>query len=93
MADYGKRTRLVLVLASGASVAAAARKLGCARQTVFRRLQAPDFRRAVAQARGQIAGPTCWKSSRHCLLDCGKGRQGEVKVLNGGLTPLIRIRR
>lgn len=64
----GEHTRLVPALASGASVAAAARKLGCARQTVFRRLQDPEFRRAVAQARGQIAARTTSMLARTSTL-------------------------
>jgi hypothetical protein len=56
MAHQGKHTGLILALAAGASAAAAARKSGCSRATVFRCLQKPKFRRAVAQARGQVLG-------------------------------------
>jgi hypothetical protein len=52
--DNNMQTRLILALAAGANAAAAAKKAGCSRRTVFRRLGEPDFRRAVAQARGQI---------------------------------------
>jgi hypothetical protein len=49
-----KEARLVLALAAGSSAAKAARKAGCSRATVFRRLQDPDFCRAVSRSRGQI---------------------------------------
>jgi hypothetical protein len=49
-----KEARLVLALAAGANTTAAARKAGCSRRTVFRRLQDPSFCRAVGAARGQI---------------------------------------
>ena len=54
MADYDTEMQLVLALASGASVAAAARKTGCSVRTVFRRLDDDGFRRRVARARGRI---------------------------------------
>ena len=49
-----KEARLVLALAAGANATAAARRAGCSRRTVFRRLQDPHFCRAVGAARGQI---------------------------------------
>ena len=49
-----KEARLVLALAAGANATAAARRAGCSRRTVFRRLQDPSFCRAVGTARGQI---------------------------------------
>jgi len=54
VSDYDKETQLVLALAAGASVAAAARKMGCSARTVFRRLEDEAFRRQVAAARGRI---------------------------------------
>jgi hypothetical protein len=54
MFRLGQETRLVLALAAGACAAAAARKAGCSRRTVFRRLKDPEFVRAVGRARGQI---------------------------------------
>ncbi len=49
-----KEARLVLALAAGANATVAARRAGCSRATVFRRLQDADFCRAVGKARGQI---------------------------------------
>jgi hypothetical protein len=49
-----QEVRLVLALAAGASASAAAKRAGCSRRTVFRRLEDAEFRRAVARARGQI---------------------------------------
>ena len=49
-----KEARLVLALAAGANATSAARRAGCSRATVFRRLQDADFCRAVGKARGQI---------------------------------------
>ena len=54
MAQNHKETRMILALAAGATGAAVAKKAGCSRRTVFRRMQDPQFRAAVAQARGQI---------------------------------------
>ena len=83
----GEHTRLVPALASGASVAAAARKLGCARQTVFHRLQDPDFRRAVAQARGQIAARTTSMLARTSTLAVRTLR----KLLEDGTADVIEL--
>jgi hypothetical protein len=49
-----KEARLVLALAAGANATSAARRAGCSRATVFRRLQDADFCRAVSKSRGQI---------------------------------------
>jgi phage terminase small subunit len=54
MIREGKEARLVLALAAGANATVAARKAGCSRRTVFRRLKDPEFVRAVGRARGQI---------------------------------------
>jgi hypothetical protein len=54
MSDHEKDMQLVLALAAGASVAAAARKMDCSARTVFRRLEDDGFRRQVAKARGRI---------------------------------------
>ena len=63
-----RRLELVLALAAGANPAAAAKKAGCSRRTVFRRLSEPDFRRAVAQARGQILSRTTAMLARTSTL-------------------------
>jgi hypothetical protein len=52
--ERGKEVRLVLALAAGLTGTAAAKKAGCSRRTVFRRQQDPEFRSAVARARGQV---------------------------------------
>jgi hypothetical protein len=54
MSRARKEARLVLALAAGANCTVAARRAGCSRRTVFRRLQDPHFCRAVGAARGQI---------------------------------------
>jgi transposase-like protein len=54
VSDYDKEMLLVLALASGASVAAAARKTGCSARTLFRRLEDEAFRRQIARARTQL---------------------------------------
>ncbi len=54
MIRLGKETRLVFALAAGACATVAARKAGCSRRTVFRRLKDPEFLRAVGARRGQI---------------------------------------
>ena len=45
---------LRLALASGATVAQAAEKAGCSPRTVYRRLDAPGFRQAVANLRSEM---------------------------------------
>lgn len=49
-----KDVLLASAIASGASNSAAARKLGISRATVKRRLHDPNFRRIIADLRGEI---------------------------------------
>lgn len=61
MAGNGRQNAdsvLIAALASGATVAAAAKQAGVAERTVYRRLEDADFRRQVHEARGEILART-----------------------------------
>ena len=47
-------TSLIAALAGGATVKAAAKSAGLGRRTAYRRLEDPDFRRRVAEARREM---------------------------------------
>src|SRR5215213_2822305 len=47
---------LVAALAAGATKQEAARLAGVGERTIYRRLEDPDFRRRVDQARGELVG-------------------------------------
>jgi hypothetical protein len=49
-----KDTTLALALASGTSIADAATKIGVCRQTVYRKLEEPDFARLVCEFRDKL---------------------------------------
>jgi hypothetical protein len=53
-ATPSKNLELALILATGASVSAAAEKLGVARSTVHRKLRMPVFRQLVAELRSEL---------------------------------------
>ena len=53
-ATPGKNSEIALILATGASVSAAAEKLGLARSTIHRKLRKPAFRKLVAELRSQL---------------------------------------
>jgi hypothetical protein len=48
--------QLILALAAGATVREAAEQAGIGERTAHRRLADADFRRAVSEARGRLAG-------------------------------------
>jgi hypothetical protein len=103
VARNGKKSgdgKLILALASGCSVPRAARKAGVSLRTAYRRLEDPDFRRRVEEARSRLVERACGRLASlgglavgqlHALLSRDTtGEQGRLGAARAALDFLFR---
>jgi hypothetical protein len=78
---------LILALACGANVEAAAKKAGMSRRTVTRRMQDPIFRRKVDEKRGELL----YRTAAMLNAGCGEAVKTLLGLQQGSAPPTVRL--
>jgi len=90
VAQRGKKIldeRLVMALACGATVEAAAQATGMHKRTVYRRLEDPAFRQRLQQARGEMVQRTAGMLT----AAAGESVKALLALLKEGTPPAVRL--
>jgi hypothetical protein len=91
MPQQGRRRAnqvLLLALACGATIEAAASKAGVSPATVYRRLQDPDFQRQLQEIRTDMVQ----RSASMLTAACGEAIKSLVALLKDTVPPGLRLR-